>query len=180
MELDRRDSNRQVGLLREEEVVRKRVGAREEHGVDGALQSSENIGTEVLKRLAGHRNPKDMQQTHVDRADEVLGPRHDAGQEHGEQDGHDPCTNEALDGLLGRQLDELSASESHAANIGKDIVGDDQRSGEEEPDHALEDVVHDEVRLDDNEVQGHVRPCEVGELEPVVTSLERCDEEDEA
>jgi hypothetical protein len=34
--------------------------------------------------------------------------------------------------------------------------------------------------LHDDQEQGHVRPCELGELELVVTSLERGDEEDEA
>lgn len=118
--------------------------------------------------------------TYVDGADEVLGSRHDVCQEHGEQNSHDPSTNETLDCLLGGELDELRASKCHSADVREDVVGDDQRCGKEEPDHALKDVVHDEVCLNDDEVQSHVCPCEVGELESVVTSLKRCDEEDEA
>lgn len=121
-----------------------------------------------------------MSGTYIDRADEVLGARHDVGQQHGEKDRHDPRANKALNRLLGGQLDELSAAKRNTADVREDVVGDDESGGEEEPDHALEDVVHDEVRLDDNEVQGHVRPCEVGELELVVAGLEGRDEEDEA
>lgn len=93
--------------------------------------------------------------TYVHGADEELGAHHDAAQEDGEEDGHDPGTDETLDSLLGRQLDELRASKSNTADISKDIVGDDESSGQEEPDHSLKDVVHDEVRLDNDEVQGH-------------------------
>ena len=119
-------------------------------------------------------------QTHVDGADKVLGLHHQGSEEHGPDDGHDPGADETLDGLLGRQLDELGAAKGDAADVGEDVVGDDESGGEEEPDHALEDVVHDEVGLEDDEVEGHVRPGEVGELELVVAGLEGCDEKDEA
>jgi hypothetical protein len=36
------------------------------------------------------------------------------------------------------------------------------------------------VGLHDNQVEGHVCPCELGKLESVVAGLERGDEEDEA
>lgn len=36
------------------------------------------------------------------------------------------------------------------------------------------------MSLDDNEVESHVCPCELGELELVVTLLEGADKEDEA
>lgn len=82
--------------------------------------------------------------------------------------------------LLGADLDQLCAAESDTADVRKDIVGDDQADRQEEPDHALENVVHDEVRLHDNQVESHVSRSELSELELVVTLLERTNEEDEA
>lgn len=66
----------------------------------------------------------------------------------------------------------MGTAESDAADVGEDVVGDDEGYGEEEPDHAFENVVHDEVGLDDDEVEGHVCPCELGELESVVAFLQ--------
>lgn len=118
--------------------------------------------------------------THIDRADEVLGSHHEVAEQHAENDSHDPSANKAFHGLLGRKLDELGATKGNTADVCPDIVGDDESGGEEEPDHAFKDVVHDEVGLDDDQVEGHVRPRKVGELELVVAGLERGDEEDEA
>jgi hypothetical protein len=87
---------------------------------------------------------------------------------------------QTFNGLLRADLDQLCATKSDTADVGEDIVGDDQADGQEEPDHALEDVVHDEVRLHDNEVESHVSPSKLSELELVVTLLERTNEEDEA
>lgn len=85
-----------------------------------------------------------------------------------------------FDGLLRADLDQLGATESDTTDVCEDIVGDDKADWQEEPDHALKDVVHDEVRLHDNQVESHVSPSELGELELVVTLLERANEEDEA
>ena len=82
--------------------------------------------------------------------------------------------------LLGADLDQLCASKSDTADVREDIVRDDQADRQEEPDHALEDVVHDEVRLHDNQVESHVSPSELSELKLVVTLLKRANEEHEA
>lgn len=74
----------------------------------------------------------------------------------------------------------MSATESDATDVGEDVVGDDKGDGKEEPNHAFEDVVHYKVCLDVDQVQGHMRPCKLGELEPVMPLLERTDEENEA
>lgn len=74
----------------------------------------------------------------------------------------------------------MGPAEGDAADVGKDVVGDDQGDRKEEPDHALEYVVHDKMGLDNDEVQGHVGPCELSELELVVSLLQRGDEENEA
>jgi hypothetical protein len=118
--------------------------------------------------------------TYVYRANEVLGTSHDVGEQHREQDSHDPCSNKTLDSLLRGKLDKLGAAERDTADIREDIVGNNQRSRQEEPNHTLKDVVHDEVSLADDEVQGHVRPGKVGELKLVVAGLEGSNKEDEA
>lgn len=121
-----------------------------------------------------------MIRTYIDRADEVLGSHHQAGEQHGKHDRHDPSAYETLDRLLGRQLDELRATKGDTADVGEDVIGNNEGGGQEEPDHAFEDVVHNEVGLADDEVKGHMRPGEVGKLELVVAGLERRDEEDKA
>lgn len=73
----------------------------------------------------------------------------------------------------------MSTAKSDTTDVGKDVVCDDQGGREEEPDHSLENVVHDEVGLDNDEVESHVGPSELGELELVVALFERDNEEDE-
>jgi hypothetical protein len=85
-----------------------------------------------------------------------------------------------LDGLLRADLNKLRATESDTADVCEDVVGDDETDWQEEPDHALENVVHDKVRLHNDQVEGHVGPGELGELELVVTLLERANEEHKA
>lgn len=87
---------------------------------------------------------------------------------------------DTFDSLLRANLDELCTAESDTADIGEDIVGDDKADGQEEPDHALKDVVHDEVGLYNDQIERHVGPGELSELELVVALLERSDEENEA
>ena len=85
-----------------------------------------------------------------------------------------------LHSLLGTNLNQLRPTKRDPADIGEDIIGNNQAHRQEEPDHAFEDVVHDEVGLDDDEVKRHMSPGELGELEAVVALLEGADEEDEA
>ena len=66
------------------------------------------------------------------------------------------------------------------AEVGKDVVRYDHTNRQNEPDEAFEDVVDDEVRLADNEEEGHVGPGELRELELVMALLQREDEKDEA
>jgi len=94
--------------------------------------------------------------------------------------GEEPCAEESLPCLLGRDLDEGCPSKGNTTEVGPDVVCDDHGDRQDEPDEALEDVVDDKMRLSDNEEQGHVGPGELGELELVVALLEREDEEDEA
>lgn len=118
--------------------------------------------------------------TYVDWADEVLIPHQHVRHAEPEDDGAYPSADESFDSLFGRNLDKLSAAEGDAADVCEYVVGDDEGCREEEPNHAFEDVVHDEVCLDYDQVESHVRPGELSELEAVVALLEGADEEDEA
>lgn len=148
-------------LVQAEQLKRVRLGR--EDRVRDTLQSGQGICTQV-----------------VDGTDEVLVTHEEAGHEVTEANSADPCANETLDGLLRRELDQLRASKCNSADVGKDIVRNDQRGGEEEPDHALENVVHHEVSLNHNQVQGHMGPSKLSELESVVTLLQGSNEEHEA
>jgi hypothetical protein len=64
--------------------------------------------------------------TYVNRANEVLRSHHNVGKEQAKNDRHDPGSNETLDRLLRGKLDQLGATKSNAANVGKNIVGDDK------------------------------------------------------
>lgn len=87
---------------------------------------------------------------------------------------------DTFDCLLRANFDKLRTAESDTADVGEDIVGNDKADRQEEPDHALKDVVHDEVGLYNNQIKRHVGPGELSELEFVVALLERSDEENEA
>ena len=85
--------------------------------------------------------------TYVDGANEILVAHQYVGHGEAEEYGQDPSSHEAFDGLFGGELDQLRAAKGDAADVGEDVVSDDEGGGKEEPDHALEDVVHNEVCL---------------------------------
>jgi len=70
---------------------------------------------------------------------------------YGEDHGNEESSNETFDSLLRTQLDELVSTEEHTADVSSDIVHNDQRSGEPEPDHTLKDIVDDEMTADYDE-----------------------------
>lgn len=118
--------------------------------------------------------------THIDGANKVFGAHQNVDKQEGEQDGHDPSTDKSFDSLLWRELDELCATKHDTADVGKYVVGNDQSRWQEEPNHSFKNVVHDEMGLYNNKVQGHVSPSKVSELEFIVAGLKRGDEEDES
>jgi hypothetical protein len=75
-----------------------------------------------------------------------------------------PSSNESLDRLLGRKTNKGRPSPNHAANIGKDIVCDDETNRKKEPNESLENGVDNKVGLENDKEEGHVRPAELGEL----------------
>lgn len=142
--------------------LRNVVRLRDKSGVGRAFQSGQDVGTEV-----------------IDRADEILVAHQDIGHEVAETNGAKPSAQESFDRLLGRQLDQLRATKGKTADVGKNIVRDHQGCRQEEPNHTLQDVIHDKVRLHDDQIERHMCPGPLGELEAVVALLERCDEKDE-
>lgn len=118
--------------------------------------------------------------TYIYRANEVFITHENICHAVTEHDGENPRANEALNRLFRRKLDERRAPKGYTADIGKDIIGYHKRGRKEEPDHALEYVVHYKMSLDDDQIQGHVRPGELGKLETVVAFGERANKEDEA
>lgn len=155
------DRGREVCPVRGDE--RQSIALFEKDGIWRAFQACEEICAEV-----------------IDRADEVLVPHHEVCQTESEDDGEEPCSYEAFNSLFRGDFDELCAAKGDAADICEDVVRDDKRDREEEPDHALEHVIDDEVGLYDDEKEGEMCPGELGELETVMTLLEGADEEDEA
>jgi hypothetical protein len=116
----------------------------------------------------------------IDWADEVFIPHEQVCHEHPKNDGTDPSTHKTFHSLLGRKLYQLSAAEGDTADISEDVVRNNKTNWQEEPDHTLEDIVHNEMGQNHDEEQSHVRPSELRELESIVAFPQRADEEDEA
>lgn len=123
---------------------------------------------------------KEGKRTYIYRADEVLVPHQHISHAEAEDDSANPCSHKSLHSLFGRQLDELGTAEGNPANVGEDVVRDDQGYWKEKPDHALKNVIHDKVGLDNDEVERHMSPSELGELEAVVAFLKGTNKENEA
>lgn len=121
-----------------------------------------------------------LRETYIYGANEVFITHEDICHGVTEHDGEDPRADEALNRLLGGKLDELRSPKSYAANIGKDVIGYYKRGRKEKPNHALEDVVHYEMSLDDDQIQRHVRPGELGKLKTIVAFREGANKKDEA
>ena len=60
-----------------------------------------------------------------DGTDEVLVSHHEVREGIAEDDSEEPGSDKTLDGLFGRELDELGAAEGDAADVGEDVVCDD-------------------------------------------------------
>jgi len=76
--------------------------------------------------VSGRRHAKELRSTHGHGADEVFAPHEEVRQDETGEDGEDPGPNEAFDGLLGGQFDELGAADGDPDDVGEDVVRDDQ------------------------------------------------------
>lgn len=114
------------------------------------------------------------------RADHVIEAHEEGSPSETEEEGADKRTEEALDCLLGRQLDQRGAAKGLAADVCKDVVADDERCRDKEPDKTLEDVVDNKVAGNNDNQQRNVDPAEQGELLTKVLTLEVGHESDKA
>lgn len=163
-----------------EEAQRQRVQHEGVHG-DGAVQPRDRVllRHKQVVGLAGHT---DLVRALVvaNRADKVAELAEEVGEDEAKDHGGEAAAHEALPGLLGAELDQRRLAEEEAKHVGHDVVADNHGDGHDEPDHALEDVLDDEVALRDDNQQGDVRPGEERELAHVVLAGEREHEPDEA
>ena len=118
--------------------------------------------------------------TYINRADEVGVAHQDVRHSNAKNDGEDPGAHKSFDCFLWGKLYELRASESDTADVGEDVISNDKGCREEEPYHPLEYIVHHEMCLNYDQVEGHMCPGKLCKLKAVVAFLEGSDEEDEA
>ena len=142
---------------------------RDEDGIWCALETSPNVGAEVLRRLADDNCRRDS--TYIDWTDEIRIASHDVGEQKAMNHREEPGTEEAFPGLLGRDLNQGGSSESNTAQVCEDVVRDDHSHRQKKPDHAFHYVVDNKMGLSDDQEQCHMRPRELGELELVVPFL---------
>lgn len=128
------------------------VQARKKNRVGCALEAGPDVCSEILARFFSRALGRSLSETHIHRANEVLVSHQNIGHAHSKDDCENPSPDKPFYGLFWRQLDELCPAKRDSTDIGKDIVANNQRDGQEEPDHSLEDIVHNEVRLHYNQV----------------------------
>ena len=80
------------------------------------------------------------------RANHIIEPSKVHPPSNGEKHSADEGTDETLDRLLRAKTNEWRTPNAHAPDVREDVIADDERGRDPEPDEALEDVVHDEVR----------------------------------
>ena len=79
------------------------------------------------------------------RADHVVEAHEEGTPGYAKSHGAEERADKALNRLLGRKLDQGRLAEGDAADVGEDVVADDERRGNPEPDDTLQNVVDDEV-----------------------------------
>ena len=141
--------------------------------------------------LLARRERKRLEADLVLRAVEHLEVREHVGQlggqvrgahayEGGEEQRGEAAADETLPGLLGRELDEPSAAEEEAEDVGEDVVRDDAHRRHDEPEEPVVDVVHDRGGLRHDQQQRQDRPPKLPELVLVHAALERENEEQQS
>jgi hypothetical protein len=81
------------------------------------------------------------------RADHVVEAREVRAPCESEEDCTKERAHKAFNGFLWRKSDERRAPDGHTPHIRKDIVADDKRCRNPEPDKAFKDIVHNEVAV---------------------------------
>ena len=128
------------------------VGVRDKDGVGSAFETSKDVRAEVLVCLATVEKDGCDWKTYIYGADEVLVPHQHIRHSETKDDCTDPGAYESFHGLFRGKLDKLCLAESDTADVGEDVVRDDEGCWEKEPNHALEYVVHDKMCLYNDQV----------------------------
>lgn len=75
----------------------------------------------------------------------VIEPHEEGTPEKREYHGAEESTNEAFHSLLRRQFDKGCTSKCYTPNVCEDIIANDERRGNPEPNQSFKDVVDNEV-----------------------------------
>lgn len=144
VKLHRGRGDAEAGARREEKEFRRLISVRQEDRVHAAIQATEKSGSEIGSR-----------------AKEVFEAQENVGQKDAKDGRHHPGPDKPLNCFLRRELDELGPAKGNAADIGEDVIRNNQSGGEEEPDETFKHIVHDEVGLANDEKQCYVSPSEL-------------------
>ena len=128
------------------------VDVGNEDWVGSAFETSKDVCAEVLIYLASSEKDGCDWETYVHRADEVFVPHQHVGHSEAKDDCTDPGAYKSLHGLFRGKLNKLCFAESDTADVGEDVVRDDEGCWEKEPNHALKYIIHDEMGLDNDQV----------------------------
>lgn len=117
---------------------------------------------EDVTRCARHLRERVLAEI-VDRADHVVESHEECAPDKPEDDRGEKCTDKPFHGLLGRELDEWCTAKRDsckvtvrlrggtrtkkglAPDVCKDVIANDQRSGNPEPNETLKNIVDDEM-----------------------------------
>ena len=102
------------------------VGLGDEDGIGSAFKTGKDVCAKVLRWSAQEQGADMEPETYIDWAGEVLVAHQYVDHGEAKNDSADPGSNEALDGLFWRKLNKLSTAEGYTADIGEDVVGDDE------------------------------------------------------
>lgn len=171
------EAGREEPAERSNHRTEQRQGERVQHeGVHGdrAVQLGQGVllRDEQVVGFAGHADATGALVV-ADGADEVRELTQEVGEDEPEQNCREATADEALPRLLRTEFDQGRLAEEEAKHVGHHVVADDHGDGHNEPDHALEDVLDDQVALRHHNQQGDVSPSEQRELPHVVLARQR-------
>lgn len=135
----------------------------QKRGVDGQKLSDRYAGEEGSHRAAMSGGVEFSR-----RASEPIDLAEVAGDDEGKDDGKEGSSKEALPSLVGRQLGQGTvdnlASNGHTNKVGHNIVTDDHRVGQHEPEESVINVHRNNTGLNNDAQEGHQHPGQLAEL----------------
>eukprot|EP00191_Tetraselmis_sp_GSL018_P005028 CAMPEP_0177609848 /NCGR_PEP_ID=MMETSP0419_2-20121207/19374_1 /TAXON_ID=582737 /ORGANISM="Tetraselmis sp., Strain GSL018" /LENGTH=453 /DNA_ID=CAMNT_0019104933 /DNA_START=46 /DNA_END=1407 /DNA_ORIENTATION=+ len=176
----RRDLHRHHGAdepLRGPRLAREVRKMLDDHVRDPRVKVTEREDAWLVKRVIRAAEVPDGQVRPWAR--QPLEPPHDGGEEYGRRHGPDEPSNKALPCLLRRELDKRRPAKEESCEVCRDVVGEYEGAGQQQPDDALEDVGHEEGGGHEDREEDHVRPGVLPELVEVHPLPQAQDEHDE-